>query len=71
MNVARKAKQEEFDEADYDPDLLELKRRAEEAGVKVQIPKRGGGTWIEPEPLPIDADEMSRFVVELRRSGRL
>ncbi|HEX8695491.1 MAG TPA: hypothetical protein VF746_23970 [Longimicrobium sp.] len=43
MNPAWKQKQEEFDEAEYDPDLLELKRCAEEAGVKVQIPKRGGG----------------------------
>jgi hypothetical protein len=49
----------------------EFRRRMAERGVMVRLP-RAGATWEPPKhPLPIDADEMSRFVVELRRAGKL
>jgi hypothetical protein len=49
----------------------EFRRRMAERGVEVRLP-RPGATWTPPEhPLPISGDEMSRFVVELRRRGRL
>lgn len=48
----------------------EFRRRMAERGVDVCLPAPDA-SWTPPEPLPIDADEMSRFVVELRRSGRL
>lgn len=49
----------------------EFRRRMAERGVTIRLP-RAGATWEPPEhPLPIDADEMSRFVVELRRTGKL
>jgi hypothetical protein len=49
----------------------EFRRRMAEQGMIVRLP-RPGASWTPPEhPLPIDADEMSRFVVELRRAGKL
>jgi hypothetical protein len=49
----------------------EFRRRMAERGVHVRLP-RPGATWEPPEhPLPISADELSRFVVELRHTGRL
>jgi hypothetical protein len=49
----------------------EFRRRMAERGIIVRLP-RPGATWEPPEhPLPIDADEMSRFVVELREAGKL
>lgn len=49
----------------------EFRRRMAERGVEVCLP-RPGATWNPPEhPLPISADEMSRFVVELRRTDKL
>ncbi len=40
-------------------------------GIHVRLP-RPGATW-EPleHPLPFTADELSKFVVELRRAGKL
>lgn len=48
----------------------EFRRRMAERGVVVQLPTPDPN-WTLPEPLPIDADEISRFVVELRESGKL
>lgn len=48
----------------------EFRRRMAERGITVQVPKYNPD-WTLPEPLPIDADEMSRFVVQLRREGKL
>lgn len=48
----------------------EFRRRMAERGVVVQLP-RPDPNWTLPEPLPIDADELGRFVVELRESGKL
>ena len=64
------AKQEEINEADYDPDLLKMKRRCEEAGLTIRIPRRGA-KWREFKPLPIDADELSAMVVRLRHEDGL
>ena len=49
----------------------EFRRRMAERGVVVQLP-HPDATW-EPleHPLPFTADEMSEFVVELRRTGKL
>lgn len=48
-----------------------FRRRMAEQGVTIRLP-RAGATWEPPaHPLPIEADEMSRFVVELGRIGRL
>jgi hypothetical protein len=61
------------DEVPMDPQAWreEFRRRMAERGVIVRLP-RAGATWEPPEhPLPIDADEMSRFVVELREAGKL
>ncbi|WP_420127770.1 hypothetical protein [Longimicrobium sp.] len=61
------------DEMPEDPQAWreEFRRRMAERGVNIRLP-RAGATWEPPEhPLPIDADEMSRFVVELRRTGKL
>ena len=55
---------------DHSPELLEFGRRMAERGVLVQLPT-SGADWELPEPLPIDADEASRAVVELRRLGKL
>jgi hypothetical protein len=55
---------------DHSPELLEFQRRMAERGVLVQLPAPGA-EWELPEPLPIDADEASRAVVELRRLGKL
>lgn len=51
-------------------ELLEFQRRMAERGILVQLPAPGA-EWKLPEPLPIDADEASRAVVELRRVGKL
>ncbi|HEY0020346.1 MAG TPA: hypothetical protein VGC13_28875 [Longimicrobium sp.] len=49
----------------------EFRRRLAERGIHIRLPPPGA-TWEPPEhPLPIDADEMSRFVVQLRREGKL
>jgi hypothetical protein len=49
----------------------EFRRRMAERGVCVRLP-HPDATWQPPEhPLPFTADEMSQFVVELRRSGKL
>lgn len=48
----------------------EFRRRMAARGVVVQLP-RPDPNWTLPEPLPIDADELGRFVVELRESGKL
>jgi hypothetical protein len=48
-----------------------FRRRMAEQGVLVRLP-HPEATWQPPEhPLPVSADEASRFVVELRRTGRL
>jgi hypothetical protein len=57
-------------DSEYPEDLLELKRRLEARGISVRLPKLGD-PWVEPKPLPIDANEMSAFVVWLRRRGEL
>jgi hypothetical protein len=69
-NAALRSNQDEMPE---DPHAWreEFRRRMAERGITVRLP-RPGATWEPPEhPLPIDADEMSRFVVELREAGRL
>lgn len=49
----------------------EFRRRMAARGVHVRLP-HPDATWTPPEhPLPISADELSRFVVELRRTGKL
>ena len=48
----------------------EFRRRLAARGVPAKIGKIDP-EWTLPEPLPIDADEMSRFVVQLRREGKL
>jgi hypothetical protein len=55
---------------DHSPELLVFQRRMAERGVLVQLPA-AGAEWQLPEPLPIDAHEASRAVVELRRLGKL
>jgi hypothetical protein len=61
-----------YDEVPMDPLAWreEFRRRMAERGILVRLPMPDPN-WTLPEPLPIDADEMSRFVVELRRSGKL
>lgn len=59
------------EDEDLPPDLLALKRGLAAEGIGVQLPTPGA-TWKEFDPpLPVDADEMSRFVVKLRRQGKL
>ena len=68
--AVRKEQQEALGSEEYDPDLLELKRRCEAAGVSVRLP-RPGAKWKDFEPLPIDADEISEMVVRFRRENSL
>lgn len=49
----------------------EFRRRMAERGIDVYLPP-AGARWTPPEhPLPFTGDEISRFVVELRRTGKL
>jgi hypothetical protein len=49
----------------------EFRRRMAAQGIEVRLP-HPGATWEPPpHPLPFTADEASRFVVELRRKGKL
>jgi hypothetical protein len=60
------------DEMPADPQAWreEFRRRMAERGITVRLPTPNPD-WTLPDPLPIDADELSRFVVELRDSGKL
>lgn len=51
----------------HSPELLAMKRRAEEMGIEIRLPT-AGPDWQLPEPLPIPADVVSRIVVQQRRS---
>lgn len=66
MNPARKKKQEEPEEDVYDADLLEFKRRAEEAGLRVQIPRRDA-TWKEPRPVRLKGTSLTETLIKIRR----
>lgn len=55
---------------EHRPELLTFHRRMSEMGIHVPLPAPDP-RWDLPEPLPIDADEVSRIVVELREQGRL
>ena len=70
METAGERREPGHEDEDISKDLLEFKRRLEARGISVRLPKLGG-EWIEPEPLPIDANVASRYVVWLRRKGRL
>lgn len=48
-------------------DLAALKRACDEAGIPVRFPRPGGAKWVDFEPLPINADEISAMVIKLRR----
>ena len=52
------------------PGLLSFEQRMADLGIRVGRPSHNRH-WEFPEPLQVDADEMSQFVVELRRTGRL
>lgn len=52
---------------EHPPELLEMKRRAEELGIEIRLPT-AGPDWQLPEPLPIPADVVSKIVVQQRRS---
>lgn len=71
--MSNAALETQSDEMPEDPQAWreEFRRRMAEQGITVRLP-RPGATW-EPleHPFPYTADEMSRFVVELRRSGKL
>jgi hypothetical protein len=68
-NAAIETQREEMPE---DPQAWreEFRRRLAERGIHIRVGKIDP-EWTFPEPLPIDADEMSRFVVQLRREGKL
>jgi hypothetical protein len=66
MYSARKRTQKEFDEDVYDADLLEFRRRAEEAGLKVQIPRRDA-TWKEPRPVRVKGTSLTETLIRIRR----
>jgi hypothetical protein len=51
----------------HSPELLAIKRRAEEMGIAIRLPTPNPN-WEPPEPLPIPADVVSRIVVQQRRS---
>jgi hypothetical protein len=51
----------------HSPELLAMKRRAEEMGIELRLPT-ANPNWEPPEPLPIPADVVSRIVVQQRRS---
>jgi hypothetical protein len=51
----------------HSPELLAMKRRAEEMGIEIRLPTPNPN-WEPPEPLPIPADVVSRIVVQQRRS---
>lgn len=65
MNTARKKQEEPRDEG-HPPDLLELRRRAAEAGVTIHLPTPGA-KWIDREPIDFGVS-VSDIVV--RNRGR-
>lgn len=66
MDAARKINDEEFRPENYDPDLLEFKRRMEADGCGVRIPRKGARFRL---PAPIDFG-VSLSDVVIRNRGK-
>ena len=54
-------------EDDLPEDLAALKRACDAAGIPVRFPRPGAAKWVDFEPLPIDADEITAMVIQLRQ----